>query len=223
MQRTIALLMTAALTFCLSACSTNSNLNKETTDSSASSAASESIQESNPGNWNKPESREVSSDLIQTFADYNGAVPLLVLQENGNQSVSLCSYAFDDGNTDYFFGYTDGTLTEVEETGVPVYDSGLEGGWRHREDMNLSKEDIQLFDKALEGLVGVNYSPIAVLASQIVAGTNYAYLCEATPAVLDPEPFYAVVVIYEDLSGNTEISDIVELGMPSWNIKSDLQ
>lgn len=223
MKRTIALLTTAALTFCLSACSTNSNLNKKTTDSSASSAASEPIQESNSDNWNKPESREVSSDLIQTFADYNGSVPLLVLQENGNQRVSLCSYAFDDGNIDYFFGYTDGTLTEVEETGVPVYDSDLEGGWRHREDMNLSKEDIQLFDNALEGLVGVNYSPIAVLATQVVAGTNYAYLCEATPAVLDSEPFYAVVVIYEDLSGNTEISDIVELGMPSWNIKSDLQ
>lgn len=145
------------------------------------------------------------------------------MQENGNQRVSLCSYAFDDGNTDYFFGYTDGTLTEVEETGVPVYDSDLEGGWRHREDLNLSKEDIQLFDKALEGLVGVNYSPIAVLSTQVVAGTNYAYLCETTPDVLDPEPFYAVIVIYEDLSGNTEISDIVELGMPSWNIKSDLQ
>ena len=78
MQRTIALLMTAALTFCLSACSTHSNLNKETTDSSASSAASESIQESNSGNWNKPESGEVSSVLIQSFADYNGSVPLLV-------------------------------------------------------------------------------------------------------------------------------------------------
>lgn len=89
MKRTIALLTTAAITFCLSACSTNSNLNKETTDSSATSAASESIQESNSGNWNKPESREVSSDLIQTFADYNGSVPILVLQENGNQSVFM--------------------------------------------------------------------------------------------------------------------------------------
>lgn len=223
MKRTIALLTTAALTFSLSACSANSNLNKETIEISAASAASEPIQESNSDNWNKPESREVSSDLIQTFADYNGSVPLLVLQENDNQNISLCSYTFEDGDTDYFFGYTDGTVTEVEETGVPVYDSDLEGGWRHREDMNLSKEDIQLFDKALEGLVGVNYSPIAVLATQVVAGTNYAYLCEATPAVLNPEPFYAVVVIYEDLSGNTEISDIVELGMPSWNIKYDLQ
>ena len=99
MKRTIALLITAALTFSLSACNTNSNLNKETMEISASSAASESIQESNSGNWNKPESGEVSSVLIQSFADYNGSVPLLVLQENGNQSVSLCSYAFDDGNT----------------------------------------------------------------------------------------------------------------------------
>lgn len=223
MKRTIALLTTAALTFCLSACSTNSNSNKETTDSSASSTASEPIQESNSDNWTNPESREVSSDLIQTFADYNGSTPLLLLQTNGDQSVSLCSYTFDEGDTDYFFGYTDGTVTEVEETGVPVYDSDLDGGWRQREDMNLSEEDTSIFDKAMEGFVGVSYSPIAVLATQVVAGTNYAYLCEATPAVLDPEPFYAVVVIYEDLSGNTEISDIVELGMPSWNIKSDLQ
>lgn len=173
MKRTIALLTIAALTFCLSACSTNSNLNKETTDSSAASAASEPIQESNSDNWNKPESREVSSDLIQTFADYNGSVPLLVLQENDNQNISLCSYTFEDGDTDYFFGYTDGTVTEVEETGVPVYDSDLEGGWRHREDMNLSEEDTARFDKAFEGFVGVSYSPIAVLSS----GCSWNELC----------------------------------------------
>ena len=223
MKRTIALLTIAALTFCLSACSTNSNLNKETTDSSASSAASESLPESKSNTWTNPESREVSSELIQTFADYNGSTPLLLLQTNGDQSVSLCSYAFDEDDTDYFFGYTDGTVTEVEETGVPVYDSDLDGGWRKREDMNLSEEDTSIFDKAMEGFVGVNYSPIAVLSTQVVAGTNYAYLCEATPVVQDPESYYAIVTIYEDLSGNAEISDIVELGMPSWNIKSNLQ
>lgn len=220
MKRTIALFTTAALTLSLSACSTNFNLNKETA-ASASSAASESLPESNSDTWTNPESREVSSDLIQTFADYNGFTPLLLLQTNGDQSVSLCSYTFDEGDTDYFFGYTDETVTEVEETGVPVYDSDLDGGWRQREDMNLSEEDTSIFDKAMEGFVGVSYSPIAVLSTQAVAGTNYAYLCEATPVVQDPESYYAIVTIYEDLSGNTEISDIVELGMPSWNIKSN--
>ena len=33
------------------------------------------------------------------------------------------------------------------------------------------------FDKATEGLVGYTYTVMAVLGSQIVAGTNYSYLC----------------------------------------------
>ena len=33
------------------------------------------------------------------------------------------------------------------------------------------------FDKALEGLVGHTYEPIAILGTQVVSGMNYCLLC----------------------------------------------
>ena len=41
----------------------------------------------------------------------------------------------------------------------------------------LEDTDQVRFDKATAGLYGEKYQPIAVLATQVVAGSNYAYLC----------------------------------------------
>ena len=66
-----------------------------------------------------------------------------------------------------------------------------------------------VFDKAMEELVGVDYTPVAVLEKQLVAGMNYCILCEAKGVYPGAQKTYALVYIYADLSGNTEISDIV--------------
>ena len=52
----------------------------------------------------------------------------------------------------------------------------LMGGWAAAEDPAITDEVRALFDKAMEGLVGVNYVPVAYLGSQVVAGTNHAML-----------------------------------------------
>jgi hypothetical protein len=73
-------------------------------------------------------------------------------------------------------------------------------------------EDAQAaFDKALEQLDGATYIPIALLSTQVVAGTNYCFLCQITPVVPDPVPIWALVYIYADLQGNAEIMNVYEL------------
>lgn len=80
-------------------------------------------------------------------------------------------------------------------------------------DMALEKnESIQnAYDRAMEGMVGAAYEPIAYLGSQVVAGTNYLVLCRSTVASSDAEPAFTLVTVYEDLDGSAELLDIDDL------------
>ena len=87
----------------------------------------------------------------------------------------------------------------------------LPGGWVKPESSELTPHMKEVFDKAMEELVGVSYVPTQLLATQTVAGTNYAILCKAQVVVPDAEEYEAVVYIYEDLQGNATVSDIVDV------------
>ena len=87
----------------------------------------------------------------------------------------------------------------------------LMGGWRVAENTDLTEENRAVFDKAMEGLVGVNYVPVAYLGSQVVAGTNHCFLCKATVVYPGAEPALALVYVYEDLKGAASVTDVVRL------------
>ena len=59
-------------------------------------------------------------------------------------------------------------------------------------------------------LDGVNYIPVAFLGSQVVAGTNYAVLCQAAVVYPGAEPYYVIIYIYRDLEGNASILNIAD-------------
>ena len=50
------------------------------------------------------------------------------------------------------------------------------GGWTVNTDHNamMAEDDVETFNAAMEGLVGVGYTPVQVIATQLVSGTNYA-------------------------------------------------
>ncbi len=81
------------------------------------------------------------------------------------------------------------------------------GGWTLTEDAAITPEARDAFEKAMEGLVGVNYTPAALLGTQLVSGTNYCFFCESVP-VDGGESGYAFVTIYKDLDGNAQITDV---------------
>ena len=90
-------------------------------------------------------------------------------------------------------------------------DGPLSGGWTPSADPAVTEELQAVLDKGLEGLVGVRYTPVAYLGSRVVAGTNHAFLCQATVVYPGAEPYYTIVYLYEDLQGNVTILNIAEL------------
>ena len=98
---------------------------------------------------------------------------------------------------------------------MPVLAGQLMGGWQATTDTAIDEDAQAAFDAAMEGLLGVEYEPIDLLATQVVAGTNYCFLCRATVVVPDAVPGYAFVYVYKDLSGKADILDIqdIEFGL----------
>ena len=84
----------------------------------------------------------------------------------------------------------------------------LLGGWQKADSPELTDEARAAFEKATEGLVGVDYKPVELLGTQVVAGTNYRILCEATVVYPGAETENVVMTIYEDLDGNASILSI---------------
>lgn len=94
----------------------------------------------------------------------------------------------------------------------------LSGGWTPAEDSAVTEERLALFEKGTETLTGVSYVPVAYLGSQVVAGTNHAFLCRAVtayPGSLETPPAYAMVYLYEDLSGQVSILSIADFDIGS--------
>ena len=87
------------------------------------------------------------------------------------------------------------------------------GGWEsiQHEAVELPQDAQAAFDKAVEGLVGAEYVPVALMSTQVVAGTNYCILCQIAPVVPNAAPTWALVYIYADLDGNAEITNVYEL------------
>lgn len=89
------------------------------------------------------------------------------------------------------------------------------GGWTKADVVALTVEQQELLEKATEGLLGAKYIPVAFLGSQLVSGTNYALLCRVAPVTADPVETYAIVKLYQDLSGNVSLLDVTDSGVPT--------
>ena len=84
----------------------------------------------------------------------------------------------------------------------------LLGGWSTPDSPEITPELQELFDKATEGLLGVSYTPLALVGTQLVSGMNYCFLCEAKAVIPNAVPYYVNVTVYKDLEGNAKVTDI---------------
>ena len=128
----------------------------------------------------------------------------------------VCAFA-EDGEGEELLGEL---ADELEEAVEEVEDwiegdeeddddfGGMTGYWEAAEDPTLTPERKAIFDKGMEGLLGVDYVPVVYLGSQVVAGTNHAFLCQGTIVVPNAVPEWMVVYLYEDLQGNVSVLDI---------------
>ena len=67
------------------------------------------------------------------------------------------------------------------------------GGWSSPDSVKLTDEATNALKKATEKLAGGTYEPIALLGTQVVAGTNYRLLCTFTPATEGADASYTIV------------------------------
>ena len=95
---------------------------------------------------------------------------------------------------------------------------GLMGGWQDASELPnmLSDEENAVFEKALEGLTGVGYKPVATLATQVVAGTNYAFLALGTSVTAEPITHLYVINVYNDLQGNAKLQNICGIDLTTF-------
>lgn len=76
----------------------------------------------------------------------------------------------------------------------------------------LSSNANAVFEAAMKGLTGVSYTPFMV-ATQLVAGTNYCFICLATTVVPSSPQSAKMVYIYAPLpgQGNPHITQITSI------------
>ena len=107
------------------------------------------------------------------------------------------------------------TISDIitSNTEIPGTEKESTGGWTEPATPGMTSEAKAALDKACETLTGAEYTPVALLATQVVAGENYRIVCESKPSVPadETEPYFVVVTVYEDLQGNAEITDTTEL------------
>lgn len=176
---------------------------------------------------------ELAGDVAAVFEEAckNSDKTLTPAALLGTQVVAGTNYAFlctEDGKPSVaiiFEGIAGkAEVASVKELDVAAYtgkdaEAGnelLEGGFAVTEAVTANKIDDnaqKALDTAVEGLVGMNYEPVALLGTQVVSGTNYAILCKGTPVTPDAVSALYVVTVYAGLDGKAEISSSAALNL----------
>lgn len=101
--------------------------------------------------------------------------------------------------------------TEEDSTDAAAVTT-LVGGWSNNTSSNaaLFEKAQKALNKAQQDANGITFTAKELIATQVVSGTNYKLLCdgETTDAQGNTKEYY--VIVYEDLDGNCEITDIID-------------
>ena len=117
--------------------------------------------------------------------------------EGNAELTSLCDFSLED--------YVEGEGAASREQ--------LSGGWNVPESditENIPEDVQKAYNKATATIdwEWSDVTPLAYLGKQIVSGTNYALLCRGNYDSNETAPDLMVITVYEDLDGNSEISNI---------------
>ena len=85
------------------------------------------------------------------------------------------------------------------------------GRWTEKEETSIDAEAQEIFDQATGELIGVDYTAVELLETQLVSGMNYKFLAEAKTVYPGAESRKVIVTVYRDLAGNVSILDIENL------------
>lgn len=75
----------------------------------------------------------------------------------------------------------------------------------------LTSGQQKIFNKAVKGLTGVSYKPVALLAKQTVQGTNYVFLAQGTTATAKPVKAWYVLTATKTLKKKIKLLSIKKI------------
>ncbi len=108
---------------------------------------------------------------------------------------------------DYIEIVADDSDVEVNSE-VSDNEHNVAGGWNTSKDGVITEAAQEAFDKATKP-GGMTYTPVSLLGTQVVAGINYAFLCDGQPTDDESAPTRSYkIIVYADLEGNAEITSI---------------
>ncbi len=105
-------------------------------------------------------------------------------------------------------------VTSTESSDEVVIGDNIVGGWQTADSTQMTDDLRAIFEAAMNGQVGVDYEPLALLATQVVSGTNYCFLCKAAAVTPEATPKYTLVYIYQKLDGSAEILNVSDIILP---------
>ena len=124
---------------------------------------------------------------------------------------------YELANADDFWSLTSSLVRKYSKRGEYAPTNGrdepLDGGWGAVSDPTITDELKALFNKGMRDICGVEYTPVAYLGMQVVAGFNHAFLCQAKTIVPDASPRWVIVYMFESLENNVTLTEIKDL---SW-------
>ena len=101
----------------------------------------------------------------------------------------------------------------AEETAGAPATGMLAGGWAVTEDPTITNDLNTIFSQALDsyqtGTITVAYTPVTLLGTQVVAGTNYAVLSKASE--INNGSKWVIIYLYQDLEGNASVLSIADV------------
>lgn len=101
-----------------------------------------------------------------------------------------------------------------------AYKSTPIGGWNYTSKAVSSKgvpsAAKKAFKKATEGYVGVTFTPLALLGTQVVSGKNYKFLCRGVAADISGTASLYEVVVYQDATGKCKITECEIINIPKY-------
>ena len=116
-------------------------------------------------------------------------------------------------NADEFWELTATLVQKQEEKEkiIRAWKDTVDSSWEAASDSAITDEIRAVFEKAMNGFVGVNYVPEAYLGMQTAEEHHHAILCQATTVYPGAVPRWVIVYLSEDPDGGAAIQDIAEL------------
>ena len=182
------------------------------------------VEDTVSGGWIKPESpvlteegktyfAEAFPDEAKTFYEPEALLGTQVVSGTNYKILYRKIYIGEDGASDTYgiaTIYVDLNksveVLDAGETDIPTHLN--EGGWTTFEVTNLTDDERNAFTAVFEGMTGVSYDPVAVIAE---SDTGYFVLYDAKVVYPGTEPYYAVVELKKKTTGELEIGNISDL------------